>query len=37
MNREIIVTVLNQIANGINTSTTEHQKNIEEMIKNVLH
>lgn len=37
MNREIIVTVLNQIANGINTSTTEHQKNIEEMVKNVLH
>ncbi|HEG4372762.1 hypothetical protein [Klebsiella oxytoca] len=37
MNRDTIVTVLNQIAKGIDTSTTEQQKNIEEIIKNVLH
>ncbi|EMO9461670.1 hypothetical protein ACRZER_003325 [Raoultella ornithinolytica] len=36
-NRETVALVLNQIATGIDSPATEHQKSIEEMIKNVLH
>lgn len=36
-NKKIIMMVLNQIAQGIDTSSPEHQKHVEEQIKNLLH
>lgn len=36
-NREIIAMVLNQVAAGIDTSRPEHQKDMEQQIKNLLH